>query len=122
MTFRKTLPSDLENIKRINQQEFIFTPGELSLVDGVILDDFNQIISFGIVKPMAEATFITDTRRPQKERVLAMKQMMDLAVVTTKDFGIKQLHTFVEDPRLARALQKHYGFIPVTGTVLVKNL
>lgn len=120
--FRPTSKDDLPRIEAINKFGFKLTPGELSLVDGVIVNSDDEIVSFGIVKPMAEATFLTDMSFPQAARVSAMKQMLDIAFSKTREFGVKQLHVFCEEQRLADALLKHYQFELCKGIILVKNL
>ena len=112
----------MDVISAINTSEFKLTPGELSLVDGVMVDENNDIVSFGIVKPMSEATFLTNPNFSTRARVVAMRQMLNIAFDKTREFGVKQLHVFCEDKRLAEALVKHYKFEPVDSIVLVKNL
>jgi len=120
--FRPTTKDDLIRIEAMNKFDFALIPGEMSLIDGVIVNSQDEIISFGIVKPMAEATFLTDMSFPQPARVAAMNKMLDIAFAKTKEFGVRQLHVFCEDKRLADALIKHYEFKLASGIILVKNL
>jgi len=113
----------MPQIEAINTFGFRLSPGELSIVDGVIVDDDNEIISFGIVKPMAEATFLTNPAKSQRARVTAMQLMMDIAVDKSREFGVKQLHVFCDSEKIVKTLIKRYGFQLVTSNiVLVKNL
>lgn len=120
--FRKTRRVDIAEVQRLNDGEFHFEGGELSVVDGIIYDSFGKTIAFGIVKPMAEAIFITDKTVPRITRAKALKELMRVAIWGTKKANISQLHVFVAEPRLAESLKKYYGFEEVKEIVLVKNL
>lgn len=122
MRFRPTSVADMPKIKDINSFDFKLTPGELSIVDGVVVDADGDIVSFGIVKPMAEATFLTNPNFAKRARVEAMDIMLKIAFDRSREFGVKQLHVFCDDARLARLLTKHYDFLNDDSIVLVKNL
>ena len=122
MRFRLTKKEDMPKIEAINTLGFKLNPGELSIVDGVIVDDNDEIIAFGITKPMAEATFLSNPDKSQRARVGAMRMLFEVAFEHTREFGIKQIHVFCDDKRLANALIKHYDFMLCDNIVLVKNL
>lgn len=122
MRFRPTNVKDMPHIREINSFDFKLTPGEMSIVDGVIVDEDGDIVSFGIVKPMAEATFLTNPKFSKRARVEAMDIMLKIAFERSREFGVKQLHVFCDDVRLARMLTKHYDFLNDNSIVLVKNL
>src|SRR5262245_11841646 len=123
LSLRKTAKADLPAVDKLNQDfKFIFTPGELCIADAVVINEEENIVAFGFIKPFAEAIFITDTKLPKVTRGKAMDLLMNTAVRSSKEFGARQLHTVVEDPKLGESLVKHYGFEYIKGIVLVKNL
>ncbi len=120
---RKTTKHDLPSVHELNKEfNFVFIPGELCIDDAVVIDENNKIVGFGMIKPFAEAVFITQKNLPKATRAKALMLLMHRAVASSKEFGSRQLHVVVEDPKLGESLTKHYGFEVVQGTVLVKNL
>lgn len=122
LRFRKTRPSDFPDIRRMNHDQFAFTQGELTIVDGVVYNDNNETIAFGIVKPFAEAIFITDESKSSYSRGKALNILMSVATAGTRNANLKQLHVFVEDKELAKGLIEHHEFKLCPEIVLVKNL
>lgn len=122
LKFRKTKVGDFSAIAEMNNDEFLFKQGELSIVDGVIINDKEEIVAFGIVKPFAEAIFIANYKTSQFARGKALNILMSVAIAGTQKFGAQQLHVFVEDPKLAEGLIKHHGFLLCPEIKLVKNL
>lgn len=123
LRYKKTRLSDIAEVERMNEGKYAFTPGELTIVDGLIYDDeTNKNIAFGIVKPFAEAVFITDKEANKVSRGKALNILMNVAITGTHRAGMKQLHVFVSDPKLAEALKNHHGFELCPEFVLVKNL
>jgi hypothetical protein len=121
LKFRRTKKKDIPSVEKMNGGEFLFKPGELSIIDGIVSEDDTDL-AFGIVKPFAEAIFVADKSKSKIKRAKALNILMNVATVGTHRAGIKQLHVFVADAKLAESLEKHHGFIRCPEIVLVKNL
>lgn len=113
---------DLECIEELNRlQDFKLPDIKHCVVDRIIYDG-NEIVAYGIVKRMAEAIMLVNPSVPVVTRAKAMRELMIIAETFSAKTDCQQLHCFVKDERLARLLEKQFGFKITKDMVLSKNL
>lgn len=91
------------------------------VTQGVIEAD-GEAIAYGMVKLFAEAIMVLDLNASQRQKVEAMKLLMEAAVAEAKSKGLEQMHVFVKRPSLADILRKHFSFVDCSGDALVCRL
>lgn len=113
---------DLESIEKLNaQQEFRLKDLDNCVIDKIVLENEKEI-AYGITKYFAEAIILVNHDVPKITRMKALRELLSYAIWGSKRQGLKQLHVFVLDPKLAEVLKKHYGFKELDGIPLVKDL
>jgi len=125
MIIRPFAPSDAEKINEIFTQHhagsFSVPPLERGVISGVTTNDASEITGFGIVTLLAEAILVMDLNCSARERKETIEKLIWLAIqgVSGKMDGI---HAFVQDPRFAAVLKKHFGFRTCKGEALYLEL
>jgi len=113
-------------IKKLSdkQKDFKLPDRLIPVIERTILDDKNEPIAYGVVQLTAEAIILTDPDIPIITSAKAMRELMQWAEFGTDKAGISQLHCFVKNTneKLARTLERKFGFIRTKDIVLVKNL
>ena len=124
MILREAFYNDLPLIDKLNHAQKYFKIDNLDnlIIDRLVFDDNGKSVAYGMVKKLAEAILLVNPEAPLLIRAKAMRELMQYAEFGAKKEGCDQLHCFVSDLRLAKALVKHYGFIKSEDIVLVKNL
>lgn len=125
LAIRPVRIEDIDKIDEVYQtgHDCQFTLPDLAneLTSAVIVKN-GKVIGFGVVKVFAEAIAILDLRESKVDRLQSMEMLMLEAVRGCVENGVKQLHVFTEDEKLAKLLEKHYEFKPVKGIALVKEI
>lgn len=103
------------------QKDFKITANNACIIDRMVYDG-DKVVAYGVVKKLAEAIILVNTDMPQITRAKAMRELMKYAEFGSKKAGCEQLHCFIQDNRLARTLEKQFGFVQTHDIVLVKNL
>ena len=93
-----------------------------SVVDKVAVGKDGSVKAYGIVLPLAEAVFIPDIDASNREKVEAVKLLLQAAIEGTKRVGVRQLHCFIQNSVFAEIMIKHFNFEPCVGQALVLNL
>lgn len=124
MIYRQTREHDIPQLAKLQKEHPDFHDLNLTkcVTDGVVVDDNQDVVAYGIVIPFAEAVFIPDLSRTKKERTEALRLLMRQAIYGTEKVGLKQLHCFIKNEEFAEIMIKHYGFEPCIGQALVLNL
>lgn len=121
MIVKKIDKNDLDAIKELDRMQD-FKLGDLGhcIVDRIIYEG-NEVIAYGVVKRMAEAIMLVNPKAPKLTRAKAMRELMIVAeAYACKE--CKQLHVFVKDNKLAKSLEKQFGFKITSDMVLSKEL
>lgn len=105
--------SDIARIKELHERyysEFEF-PDFFSrcLYVFKIVDNNNELILAGQVRPIAEAILITDQSKSRIAIGRALVEAQRVAMFTCRQFNIDELHAFVKNEQYARHLEQH-GF------------
>lgn len=91
------------------------------MTSAVIVNE-GEVVGFGVVKILAEATMVLDIDKPKVDRIVAMQKLMDEAIRGCNESGIEQMHVFVKNPLLVRLLQRKFGFKVISDTALVLEI
>lgn len=83
-----------------------------------VVDEHDEVVTAGGVRPIIEAVIVTDKDVDIGLRRLSLLSMLNTASITTRAMGYSQLHAFVQDDSWQRHLIK-YGFKPTVGKSLV---
>jgi hypothetical protein len=117
--------SDLPLIDRIwkkHHKAGFGIPGASHIVTQGVVESGSNIIAYGQVKAFCEAILVLDLDAEQREKILAIRKLMEIAIMDSTKQGFEQLHVFVHNPEFAKILKKHFGFQPCSGEILVLNL
>ncbi len=87
----------------------------------VIVDDNNEIISAGAIRPLMEIVAITDYSKPTRARVSALYDMLQIAQYVLRRTHATQLHCFVQDEKWLNQLIR-CGFKSCVGKPLYMNI
>lgn len=125
MIIRPYKQSDFKSVDRIykkfHQQNF-FIPDATNVVTSAIVENEGKFIAFGMVKLFAEAILVLDLNESKRNKTEAIQELMLEALAASKDRGLSQLHTFIQDEYFARMMKKHYNFQDCVGKALVLEL
>jgi N-acetylglutamate synthase-like GNAT family acetyltransferase len=123
---RKPQLADIPSIAEIYKQNpnYDLEVFKNVLDDIVVVDalDHDQIVSYGALKQFIEAVVTIDQTRSKKEKLIAIKQMLDAAIDKCNEHDIPDLHMFTEDEKFAQLLINKFGFEKINGIALVKDL
>jgi hypothetical protein len=123
MEIRRINFSDIEIISHLSkmQNDFRLDSINNAIIDRIVFEE-GKPVAYGIVKKLAEAIILVDPSAPLLTRAKAMRELMQYAEYGAKMSNCEQLHCFVSDEKLAKSLEKHFGFIRSKDIVLVKNV
>lgn len=79
-----------------------------------------DIVGAGSLVTLIEATFVMDKTFRVRERVEAMKGIIQAGTDFTKSLKYDIMHGFVQDPAVVKSLKKHFDFQDPVGQVLIK--
>lgn len=122
MIIREIGRDDLEIIDKLNKvQDFKLSDIKHCIVDRIVYEG-TEIVAYGIVKRMAEAILLVNPAISKLTRAKAMRELMIVAEAYSKKSDCQQLHCFVKDDKLAKLLEKQFGFKLTSDLVLCKDL
>lgn len=128
MILRGAIPPDFERIYRLDpSRKAELVPSPAVLEDALIEAD-DGLIAYGALKLFVEAVMVLTKDASKRVRASALERLMGIAIGACVHRKIEELHTFVdprvmrEYPEFAEVLQRHFGFRPVDGMALVKDL
>jgi hypothetical protein len=126
MTLRAINPNDINKLKIIHEKfykdEFEFPDFFNKYLSAfVVIDEYDNIITGGGVRVIAEAVAITNKSYPINERRLALYDILMASACISNVNGFGQLHAFIQDDKWLRHLKK-VGFNETAGKSIVLNL
>lgn len=107
-----------KDIDAIEQFAVEALPGEF--VEAAIVEVEDGIIAFGAIRSNLEA--ILYPTGSIREKVQALKLLLEQAEKDTLKYGYKYLDVNARDEAFAQILIKHFGFERVSGVPLIKRL
>jgi hypothetical protein len=122
---RKIRGRDLEYIRHLCQihygDEFPFP--DLTHCHRIpVCDVEGQVIGGGIFRDIPEAIIIIDKNRSRRNKVQAVKELVEEGIKITREFDHEGYHVFVQDKEFEDILTKHFGFKETVGKVLFKGV
>lgn len=128
VNIREAVPPDFERIYNLDpSRKAEFVPSAATLED-VLIEADDGLIAYGVLKLFVEAVMVLTKDASKRVRASALERLMGVAIGACVHRKIEELHTFVdhrimrEHPEFASILQRHFGFRPVDGVALVKDL
>ena len=118
----------MEDIKAIdeifnNQTEFGVPSLKNVLINSTVSNnETGEVTGYGVIKLFAEAYMILDHRKSKKERADAFRQLMQVAIVHSKEAGLEELFIISNDKEFSSILCKKYMFKRVPGELLMLDL
>jgi hypothetical protein len=93
-----------------HSRSFTLPRRDSRITEAKVIDEGGRIIAYGQVKPIAEAIFVADLARSQRDRIAALKLLMSEAFRGTEQAHLDRLYAFTRDPGLADLIVKHFAF------------
>jgi hypothetical protein len=98
-------------------------PDPTNLVGVRVAKQEEKIIGFGLVKTFHEAVLILDPEASIKNKVLAVRNLLEECKRESRMRKIDSIHAFVKDNlKYEEFLIKHFGFQRINGTALVLDI
>lgn len=122
---REFKTSDIPALSEIHSRNnTIGLPGlDNVLTNNTIEDRRNgRIIGYGVIKLFAEAILLLDKDIPSRDKVQALRAIMENAIKNSKESGLEYLYTISESNGFTRVLCNQYGFKECPGTLLILDL
>ena len=124
-TIRGLMLRDLAKVEKIHSEfykhEFPIEDLNRCLTSFAVVDEEDEVICAGGIRPIIEAIIVTDKDVEIAKRREALIKMLQIAEHTTSRSGYRQMHAFVQDENWARHLVR-YGFKSTVGRSLVINV
>ncbi len=119
---RKSINEDVSRILELcRDTDYDSDPFRDILSDRVIVDG-EKLIAYGAIKQFSEAVLVLDKSQNARTKVKALKTLLNAAYFETRKAGISELHIFTKNEQFANILRKHFGFLKIEGTALVREL
>lgn len=119
---RKSIESDVSRIQRLCAGKEYEADCIRDIISDRVVDDDSRIIAYGAVKMFAEAVLVLDNSESVRNKIKALRDLMNAAIFETKKARISELHVFTTDDSFVKVLKKHFGFVNIKGHALVREL
>lgn len=127
MIIREFRDADIPEIdeiwKKYHSNDFSVPNRDTRIVEWVAEED-GRVVAYGQVKLFAELMIVLDKGASQRSKISALKQLLFEAFRGSNSAGLEDVYCFVQDPKFATLLIKHFGFESVenSGELLLRNL
>lgn len=128
MKIRSFQSEDVERVDEIwrefHDHDFSVPNRNSTVVDAVVEDDSGRVIAYGQVRLFAELMMILDLGASRRDKVAAIKLLMQEAFRGAQVAKIEDVYAFIKDPAFAALIEKHFCFdrIDSPGEMLVRRL
>lgn len=120
LKIRRPREADVKRIQEIAAQNNSNPLPNKFETAAVVLND--SLIAFGVNRVHFEALFYLDNTVSKREKVNALKKIMEIGILDAKGSGIEEIHVFAETEQFAEILIKHFGFRRAKGVPLIRDL
>ncbi len=103
------------------RDEFEFPEFLVAFHFSFVIENDNEPIVFGGVRPIAELIAVTNKNASKRERVTALKKLVEVSCFIAKNRNYDQLHCFVQGDSWSSQVQT-IGFRPTRGQALVMDV
>lgn len=86
----------------------------------VVEDDNGTIIGIGSLVKILEGAFLLDESRSKKDRIQAMKLLLQQADIETNSLGYNSFHSFATRLNVLELLRRKFHFKSCIGSPLIK--
>ena len=125
MNMRAYYPEDVWKIRKIwekhFQEEFEFPDFLKGYYSALIIESNGEIILAGGVRPITELVCVTNKDTTERQRVTALKNLVQFGMFTCVGHGFDQLHCFVQGDNWKRQVET-VSFRPTKGQALVLDV
>lgn len=84
----------------------------------VAVDEDDQVIAVMVLNTVLECTFLTKPTAAKRDKLEALKQLVESGRRSVKELGYDLVHAFANE-KIKGILKKHFGFQNAEGTNLV---
>ena len=121
MVIRALEAKDMKALEEIHREfffeDFPFPDFLNSYICAAVIEDDRGIICAGGVRTITELVAVTDKSRSSRDRVKALKKLLEASIYFSTKTGHDHLHTFSQGDIWINQLMKA-GFNPCKGTAL----
>lgn len=97
-------------------------PDLTNMLTNATIENSGRVIGYGAVKLFAETYLKLDPRLRKREKAEALKKILQMAILRSKDAGLEKLFAISENNSFSDILRNKYGFRAVPGELLVLEL
>lgn len=125
MSIRFARPEDETKIRRLYREhyngQFDFPSRDNTIIQ-LVAEKEDKAIGYGLLKTLSEAFIILDKSESGRKKIEAISELIQGALMAADAMNIEQIHAFVEDPKFASLLKKHFSFKTYVGEALVLDV
>lgn len=122
MVARRFKMEDLDEIIQLHKGHTFPVPHFSHMLDIVVVEDNEKIVAWGYTEKFVEAVFIPGKDLPNITKVKSLMSLTEKLGELTRDRGIEQIHSFIQDEKFARLLVERFDYGVASGTPLFLNL
>lgn len=119
---RKSTESDVSRILRLCGEQKHETDCFRDIISDRVVDADGKISAYGAVKMFAEAVLVLDNSESVRNKIKALRDLMNCAIFETKKAKISELHVFTSDESFANVLKNHFEFETINAHALRRKL
>lgn len=119
--FRKPTKKDLPKIKELCDAQGIEVPNFRNCLEYYIIEQEGKIIGFCAIELFAECIIALDPKASKRKRSVALVVADKISQLVAGENSCKRLHIVVKD-KMAKIMKKHFGYTPVDGLLMEKDL
>lgn len=86
----------------------------------VVEDDQGAVFAVGTLVKILEGAFLVDESRPRRQRVEALKLLLNQADIETASLGYDCYHSFATKLSILEILKRRFSFKSCIGSPLIK--
>lgn len=119
--FRRPAKKDLPIIKQLCEAQGIEVPNFRNCIESYIIEQEGKIIGFCAIELFAECIIALDPKESTRKRSRALTSAEHISKIVATENSCTRLHVVARD-NMARIMQKHFGYEPVDGLLMEKDL
>lgn len=77
----------------------------------MVVEDENGIIAIGSLNTILEASFLTESSRSQRSRVIALVALMDFVDTSVRNLNYDSFHVFATNDTILKILKGKFKFV-----------
>jgi hypothetical protein len=110
---------EFEEIRTKHQTQHDFPlPDYDKFIAHAVAESDSKVVAYAGIKPIYELILSLDTSVPMREKVLAVRDLMQHGIFVAGNHNIPVFHAFVDEPNFIQMLKKSFGFRDCKGKAL----